>query len=245
MLLWDESETRGASRQGLGDIEMGTIGWARACAFACAFATVAAATTPAWAIKCSELNASTTTHPATLGPFSVTLNAGDRVVLSDATAAGLTDQLNVGSSSSSFTMPGSTSITVATSGVYSVSANIGISPIIGLATLTCVPAPTNSTTQQSSNNAQIAVSNGLRTLQNYQEWVTKGIWGSFGMTRGGDTASAKPVTREPSARDKAERWRARSVTSARSWRHSHRAMNELPTLPTASCASAAAWRSHA
>jgi hypothetical protein len=183
---------------------MRTIDCLKACAFAGAFVLAAGAAPAYAAIRCAELNASTTLHPATFGPFSVSLNAGDTVVLNDATLFGVTDTLTVGSSSSSFTMPGTTSITVTTSGTYTVSAAIGISPIIGLATLSCRPGPTGSSSEQSTNNAQIAVSNGLRTLQNYQEWVTKGILGSFGMTRGGDTASARPLTREPSARDKAE-----------------------------------------
>jgi hypothetical protein len=154
------------------------------------------------------LSATTTVHPGTFGPFTVTLNVGDVVVLSDATLFGLTDSLTVGSNTSSFTMPGTTSITVTATGTYTVSATLGASPVIGTATLSCRPAPTDTTQtgsaqQQSANNAQIAVSNGLRTVQNYQEWVTKGILGSFGMTRGGDMAS-KPTTREPTARDKAE-----------------------------------------
>ena len=177
---------------------MRTIEYVKACAFAGAFALAAAAAPSFAAIRCAELNASTTIHPATLGPFSVTLNAGDTVVLSDATLFGLSNTLTVGSTSSSFAMPGTTSITVTASGTYTVSAGIGASPIIGLVTLSCRPGPTGSSSEQSTNNAQIAVSNGLRTLQNYQEWVTKGVLGSFGMTRGGDIASRRPSA-EPAA----------------------------------------------
>jgi hypothetical protein len=177
---------------------MRTIGCVKACAFAGAFALAATAAPSFAAIRCAELSASTTIHPATLGPFSVSLNAGDTVVLNDATLVGLSDTLTVGSSSSSFAMPGSTSITVTASGTYTVTATIGVSPIIGQVTLSCRPGPTGSSNEQSTNNAQIAVSNGLRTLQNYQEWVTKGVLGSFGMTRGGDIAARRPAA-EPSA----------------------------------------------
>jgi hypothetical protein len=144
-----------------------------------------------------------------LGPFNVTLEAGDIVVLRDtSTSAGTaTDTLSVGSSSASFNIPGTTSITVATTGAYSVSASGTAIPIpgdAGVVTLSCIPGPGVGPTNQLRNNAQIAVSNGLRTVQNYQEWVTKGVLGSFGMTRGGDIASAKPAARQPSAREKAE-----------------------------------------
>ena len=114
--------------------------------------------------------------------FNVTLNAGDTVTLSDTTAVAVTDTLTVGSNTQTFSTPGSASFTVVTSGPYSVTASGAFSPIIGTVTLSCA-AGTASVVQQQANNAQIAITNGLRTLQNYQEWVTKGLQGSFGMTR--------------------------------------------------------------
>src|SRR3954469_10453744 len=137
-------------RQGaLGEI-MRTIGRAKAWAFAGTFAALAVTAMPALAaIRCAELSASTTTHPTPLGPFSVTLNAGDTVVLTDATLTGLTDTLTVGSATSSFTMPGSTSIVATAAGTYSVSASLGASPVTGTATLSCRPGPTGSTGTQS------------------------------------------------------------------------------------------------
>lgn len=133
--------------------------------------------------------------------FTVTLNAGDTITLSDNTAVAVTDTLTVGSNTQTFSTPGSASFTVTTSGPYTVTASGAFSPIIGTVTLSCV-AGTASSVQQQANNAQIAITNGLRTLQNYQEWVTKGLQGSFGMTRGGDTASTRidPAIRQARAR---------------------------------------------
>ena len=137
--------------------------------------------------------------------FNVTLNAGDVFTLSDTTAIAVTDTLTVGSNTQTFSTPGSVSFTVTTSGSYSVTASGAFSPIIGTVTLSCVPGTVPPATlnaqQQQANNAQIAITNGLRTLQNYQEWVTKGLQGSFGMTRGGDTASTKvdPAVRQARA----------------------------------------------
>src|SRR6185312_1692291 len=122
--------------------------------------------------------------------FNVTLNAGDTITLSHTTAVAVTDTLTVGSNTQTFSTPGSASFTMATSGPYSVTASGAFSPIIGTATLSCA-AGSASVVQQQANNAQIAITNGLRTLQNYQQWVTKGLQGSFGMTRGGDTATTK------------------------------------------------------
>jgi hypothetical protein len=147
---------------------------------------------------CSELFFTDSTRSgAFTRVFNVTLNAGDTITLSDTTALPVTDTLTVGSHTQSFSTPGSASFTVSTSGPYAVTASGANSPIIGTVTFNCVGG-TASVTQQQANNAQIAITNGLRTLQNYQEWVTKGLMGSFGMTRGGDTASNRidPATRQ-------------------------------------------------
>ena len=147
---------------------------------------------------CSELFFTDSTRSgAFTRVFNVTLNAGDTITLSDTTALPVTDTLTVGSHTQSFSTPGSASFTVSTSGPYAVTASGASSPIIGTVTFNCVGG-TASVTQQQANNAQIAITNGLRTLQNYQEWVTKGLMGSFGMTRGGDTASNRidPATRQ-------------------------------------------------
>ena len=181
---------------------MRSIDWLKAFVCVGVLAAAETAATPSQAASgCSLIDGSTTTHPATLGPFTVTLNAGDVVSLSDVTTIGGTDQLTVGSNSSSFAMPGSTSITVTATGTYTVTATIGVSPVIGQVTLSCTGG-TASIDQQSSNNAHVAITNGLRTLQNYQEWVTRGVLGSFGMTRGGDTAHGKPDDAEQRAHAK-------------------------------------------
>ena len=145
--------------------------------------------------------------------FNVTLNAGDTITLSDTTAVAVTDTLTVGSNTQTFSTPGSASFTVATSGPYSVTASGAFSPIIGTVTLSCA-AGTASVVQQQANNAQIAITNGLRTLQNYQEWVTKGLQGSFGMTRGGDTASTRidPAIRQARVRVETLTRRERELT---------------------------------
>jgi len=145
--------------------------------------------------------------------FNVTLNAGDTLTMSDNTAVAVTDTLTVGSNTMTFTTPGSVSFTVTTSGPYSVVASGNFSPIIGTVTLSCT-AGTASVVQQQANNAQIAITNGLRTLQNYQEWVTKGLQGSFGMTRGGDTASKRidPAIRQARARVETLTKRERELT---------------------------------
>jgi hypothetical protein len=133
-----------------------------------------------------------------------------------------TDTLSVGSNNSSFNIPGTTSITVGTSGAYSVSVTGTAIPIPGMAgvvTLTCIPGPGGGADTQLRNNAQIAVSNGLRTVQNYQEWVTKGVLGSFGMTRGGDTAFVKPAV-QPAP--------SRAVTLAREERDLNEELAALP-----------------
>jgi len=145
--------------------------------------------------------------------FTVTLNAGDTITLSDNTAVAVTDTLTVGSNTQTFSTPGSASFTVTTSGPYTVTASGNFSPIIGTVTLSCV-AGTASSVQQQANNAQIAITNGLRTLQNYQEWVTKGLQGSFGMTRGGDTASTRidPAIRQARVRVETLTRRERELT---------------------------------
>jgi hypothetical protein len=201
---------------------MRSIDWLKAFVCVGVLAAAETAATPSQAASgCSSLSASTTTHSTTLGPFTVTLNAGDVVSMSDATTLGGTDQLTVGSSSSSFAMPGSTSITVTATGTYAVTATIGFSPIVGLVTLSCTSG-TASIEQQSANNAQVAITNGLRTLQNYQEWVTKGVLGSFGMTRGGDTAFGKPDDGE-------QRARAKVASLVRKERELTEELAELPT----------------
>jgi hypothetical protein len=141
------------------------------------------------------------------------LNAGDTITLSDNTAVAVTDTLTVGSNTQTFSTPGSASFTVTTSGPYTVTASGNFSPIIGTVTLSCV-AGTASSVQQQANNAQIAITNGLRTLQNYQEWVTKGLQGSFGMTRGGDTASTRidPAIRQARVRVETLTRRERELT---------------------------------
>ena len=98
-------------------------------------------------------------------------------------------------------------------GPYSVTASGAFSPITGTVTLSCA-AGTASAVQQQANNAQIAITNGLRTLQNYQEWVTKGLQGSFGMTRGGDTASTRidPAIRQARTRVETLTRRERELT---------------------------------
>jgi hypothetical protein len=45
----------------------------------------------------------------------------------------------------------------------------GVAGVVTL-TFTCIPGPGRGADTQLRNNAQIAVSNGLRTVQNYQEW---------------------------------------------------------------------------
>ena len=157
------------------------------------------------ASACNELFFTDSTRSAAFTRvFNVTLNAGDTITLSDNTAVAVTDTLTVGSTTQTFSTPGSVSYTVPTTGFYSVTASGAFSPIIGTVTFNCVagPASTGSSIQQQANNAQIAITNGLRTLQNYQEWVTKGLQGSFGMTRGGDTASIRvdPTLRQARAR---------------------------------------------
>jgi len=181
--------------------------WAKACVLAGAlcsaglFATSARAASGCLTISASAPRVALTTF--SFGPFNVTLNAGDVITLSDTAGAGPTDTLTVGSTSLTFGLPGSRSITIATTGSYTVTAS-GTVPAItgGTATLSCSPGPESSASavQQSANNAQIAVSNGLRTVQNYQEWVTKGVLGSFGMTRGGDTAFVKPAVQPAPSR---------------------------------------------
>jgi Autotransporter beta-domain len=185
---------------------MRSIGWVNACVFAGVLASVGTAATPSQAAsQCLQVSASQTAHPFSFGPLNVILNAGDVITLSD-TSPVSAHTLTVGSIVQNFTGSGSASITVPSTGVYSVTATGTTAPVDLLATLSCKPGPdTASVSQQLANNAQIAVSNGLRTLQNYQEWVTKGVLGSFGMTRGGDTASARPTSSSaPSAIDKAE-----------------------------------------
>jgi hypothetical protein len=151
---------------------------------------------------CTEVQFTDTARsPAFTRSFNVTLNAGDTITMSDTTTLAVTDTLTVGSNTQTFSTPGSVSFTVSTTGPYSVVASGAFSAVTGTVTLSCV-AGTASVTQQQANNAQIAITNGLRTLQNYQEWVTKGLQGSFGMTRGGDTASTRvdPAIRQARAR---------------------------------------------
>ena len=162
--------------------------------------------------------------PLNVGPYSVILNPGDRVTLTDGAGGFPTNTLTVGSTSSSFALVGSTSITVATAGTYAVSAALGPPAPPGSASLFCTPGPgvpgsTSLTPQQLSNNAQTGIANGQRTLQNYLEWVTKGIQGSFGMTRGGDTAAA------PQASSSAE------AKAARLERDQRELSEELRSLP--------------
>ena len=116
--------------------------------------------------------------PLNVGPYSLILNPGDRVTLTDGAGGFPTNTLTVGSTSSSFALVGSTSITVAAAGTYAVSAALGPPAPPGSASLFCTPAPvvpgttTSLTPQQLSNNAQTGIANGQRTLQNYLEWVT-------------------------------------------------------------------------
>jgi hypothetical protein len=143
--------------------------------------------------------------PLNVGPYSLALNPGDRVTLTDGAGGFPTNTLTVGSTSSSFALVGSTSITVATAGTYAVSAALGPPAPPGSASLFCTPGPvvpgtTSLTPQQLSNNAQSAITNGQRTLQNYLEWVTKGVQGSFGMTRGGDIAAARQAASSAQAK---------------------------------------------
>ena len=185
---------------------MRSIGWVNACVFAGALVSAGTAATPSQAAsQCLQVSASQTIHAFSFGPFNVTLNAGDVITLSD-TSPGSVHALTVGSIVRNFTGSGSVSITVPVTAAYSVTATGTTAAVDLLATLSCRPGPdTASVPQQLANNAQIAVSNGLRTLQNYQEWVTKGVLGSFGMTRGGDTASVRPASSSaPSAVEKAE-----------------------------------------
>lgn len=185
---------------------MRSIGWMNACVFAGVLASAGTAASPSQAAsQCLQVSASQITHPFSFGPFNVTLNAGDVITLSDTSPVSV-HALTIGSIVRNFTGSGSVSITVPSTGTYSVTATGNFAPVEFVATLSCRPGPdTASVSQQLVNNAQIAVSNGLRTLQNYQEWVTKGVLGSFGMTRGGDTASVRPTSSStPSAIDKAE-----------------------------------------
>ena len=173
---------------------MRRIGWMKVFAFAGVLAAASIAASPAMAqLTCQTLRAQATFHPYTLGPFSTALNAGDVVTLVDTTVVALGATLNVGSTSQTFTSPGATSITVSASGTYAVSA-VGAGPgIPGNATLSCLPGP---------NVSQVAIVNGLTILQNYQEWITKGVLGSFGLTRGGGTATAPRLDDQPSAQAK-------------------------------------------
>ena len=155
----------------------------------------------------------TARSPAFTRTFNVTLNAGDVITMSDNTAVAVTDTLTVGSNTQTFTTPGSVTFTVPSTGPYSVVASGAFSPVTGTVTLSCVGG-TGSVVQQQANNAQIAITNGLRTLQNYQEWVTKGLQGSFGMTRGGDTASTRvdPAIRQARVRVETLTRRERELT---------------------------------
>lgn len=162
--------------------------------------------------------------PLNLGPYTLTLGPGDTITLTDGAGGFPTNTLTVGSTSASFSNVGSTSITVAAAGSYTVTAALGTPAPPGTASLFCTPGPTtssNTAAQQNASNAQTGVANGLRTLQNYQEWVTKGILGTFGMTRGGDIASA-PRREAPSAASR----HANLVTEERE------AADELASLPS-------------
>jgi len=67
-----------------------------------------------------------------------------------------------------------------------------------------------SVANQTVNNAQAAIINGAQTLQTYNDWVTKGVMGSFGLTGSGTTATASvPPSKpeKPTARATLERLR--------------------------------------
>ena len=92
--------------------------------------------------------------------------------------------------------------TVPTTGSFSVSYN---SPgfnvtVAGTVTLTCVAVATGTTAAvtilQTVNNASTAIQNGQQTLQNFNDWISKGVQTSFGPSNGsgggtGNTAAAQ------------------------------------------------------
>jgi hypothetical protein len=201
------------------------ISLAKVFAVACAWLAAVAVAPSAFAqTACSAFSVTAARlggTPLNLGPFSLALGAGDTITLIDGAGGFPTNTLTVGSTSSSFTNVGSTSIVVATAGTYTVSAALGPPAPPGTASLFCTPGRSTSVVPQNISNAQTAAANGLRTLQNYQEWVTKGILGTFGMTRGGDIATA-PRREAPSAASR----QGSLATEARE------AAEELASLPT-------------
>jgi hypothetical protein len=78
--------------------------------------------------------------------------------------------------------------------------------------ITCPAAgPTSSpasTISQTISNAQAALINGAQTLQSYNDWVSKGVMGSFGLTgNGSSTAARRARQSEPTATARLERLR--------------------------------------